>query len=141
MSYFGPTRFKPSLASRISIGRAARMTGLTIRAIRYYEERGLVEAQRDARDIRTFDSADIEILMQIVELRAIGISIDDICALAADDALPGGRGDTDRLAELLNDRHHRLSRQLSQISLVAQRAGVEVQSHEARPPKPSLAFQ
>lgn len=121
------TRFKPSIASRISIGRVARMTGLTIRAIRYYEERGLIEARRDERDIRTFDAADIERLIQVVELRTIGIAIDDICALAQEDALPGGGGDNGRLSALLNDHHLRLSRRLSTIDLVARRAGVEVQ--------------
>lgn len=123
MTCLPPTRFKPSIASRISIGRAARLTGLTIRAIRFYEQRGLVEGQRDARDIRTFDAADLERLAQIAELRAIGVSLDDIGALAEADGLPGG-GAPEALRALLRAHHEGLSARLARVDALAARAGV-----------------
>jgi len=123
MTYIAPARLKPSVASRISIGRAARLTGLTIRAIRFYEQRGLIEGQRDARDIRTFDAADLERLGQIAELRAIGVSLDDIAALAEADALPGG-GSPDRLRDLLGAHRRHLSARLARVDAMADRAGV-----------------
>ncbi|MCE3290492.1 MAG: Mercuric resistance operon regulatory protein [Caulobacter sp.] len=121
MTYLSPTRLKPSVASRISIGRAARLTGLTIRAIRFYEQRGLVESRRDARDIRTFDTNDLDRLAQIAELRAIGIAIDDIAALVVADALPGGEGGSEVLLGLLGTQHARLSARIARIEAMTSR--------------------
>ncbi|MCE3289677.1 MAG: MerR family regulatory protein, partial [Caulobacter sp.] len=44
-----PARFRPFLpaSERISISRAARLTNLTIRAVRFYEERGLIVSHRN----------------------------------------------------------------------------------------------
>ena len=124
MTCLAPSRLKPSIASRISIGRAARLTGLTIRAIRFYEQRGLIEGRRDARDIRTFDAADLDRLATIAELRAIGFGLDEIAALAAADALPGGGGAPGLLRDLLRDHRQRLSARLAGIDTVARRLGL-----------------
>ncbi|MDB5469518.1 MAG: transcriptional regulator, MerR family [Caulobacter sp.] len=131
MTYLAPARLKPSIASRISIGRAARLTGLTIRAIRFYEQRGLIESRRDARDIRTFDAADLERLAQIAELRAIGVSLDDIAALAEADAMPGG-GSPDALRDLLREHHQRLTARLACVDALASRAGVALNAASDR---------
>jgi DNA-binding transcriptional MerR regulator len=127
VNYAEPDSPRPGIASRISIGQVARATGLTRRAIRYYEERGLVLALREEGGTRTFAAADVERLLQIVELRTIGLSIEDICRLTMDDAMPGGAGDNGRLSTLLNEHRARLSRCLSAIEVVARRAGIPVE--------------
>ena len=117
MTYLAPTRLKPSIASRLSIGRAARLTGLTIRAIRFYEQRGLIEGRRDARDIRTFDAADLERLAWIAQLRAVGVGLDEIAVLAEAGAAQG-------LGETLRRHHDQAVARVAGIEALAGRLGV-----------------
>lgn len=61
-----------------SISELTRRYGLTARAIRYYEERGLIEAARDRHNARRFDQRAQRRLAQITQLRKAGLSIPDI---------------------------------------------------------------
>jgi DNA-binding transcriptional MerR regulator len=54
------------------------MFGLTPRAVRFYEERGLVESRRDRFNCRTYDSRARGRLEQIAAYRQVGLSLDDI---------------------------------------------------------------
>ena len=53
----------------ISVTRAGKLFGLTSRAIRYYEELGLVRAHRDKANVRSFDDAGRRRLEWIARLR------------------------------------------------------------------------
>ena len=128
MTDLAPTRPKPFRASRISIGHAARLTGLTIRAIRFYEQRGLIEGQRDARDVRTYDAMDFERLARIAELRAIGVSLDDIAALITADALPGSADPEGRLGDLLRAHRRALVTRLAALDNLAARQRLDLGS-------------
>lgn len=71
-----------------AIGDVAREVGLTPRAIRYYEERGLLRpAVRVKGADRLFDSSDVERLQKIKQLReVVGFSLAEIAdLLEADD--------------------------------------------------------
>lgn len=108
-------------ASRVSIGRVARLTGLTVRAIRLYEERGLVAADRDRRGVRCYDCAAVDRLLQVAALRAIGLTLSEISGvIALDDA-------EDRLRGLLAAHHARLSRQLRAIRATAGQLGMDLE--------------
>jgi DNA-binding transcriptional MerR regulator len=61
-----------------SISELTRRYGLTARAIRYYEERGLIEAARDRHNARRFDQRAQRRLAQITQLRKAGLPIPDI---------------------------------------------------------------
>jgi DNA-binding transcriptional MerR regulator len=61
-----------------SISELTRRHGLTARAIRYYEERGLIEAARDRHNARRFDQRAQRRLAQITHLRRAGLPIPDI---------------------------------------------------------------
>jgi DNA-binding transcriptional MerR regulator len=70
------------------IGAVARELGLTARAIRYYEERGLLRpAVRVKGADRLFDESDVQRLREIQRLRdVIGFSLAEVAALLdADD--------------------------------------------------------
>lgn len=121
-----PTRSKSFRASRISIGHAAQLTGLTIRAIRFYEQRGLIEGQRDARDVRTYDAMDFDRLTQIAELRTIGVRLDDIAALITADALPGSADPEGRLGGLLRAHRRALMPRLSALHKLAARQRLDL---------------
>lgn len=64
------------------IGELARRTGVSTRALRYYEQRGLLRAQRDANGYRRYDDEEaVELVGRIRELLATGLNTDDIRAL------------------------------------------------------------
>jgi DNA-binding transcriptional MerR regulator len=65
----------------LSMGDAARLFGATPRALRFYEESGLVNAERDGANHRFYESAARKRLFWISVLRAGGVSIRNIRAI------------------------------------------------------------
>lgn len=66
----------------ISIGEAARESGVKVPTIRYYEQIGLLPApSRSEGNRRFFESGDLRRLMFIRHARELGFEIDDIRAL------------------------------------------------------------
>ncbi len=66
------------LASTISIGQLAKRTGLSVSAIRYHEQRGLVEAERNAGGQRRFLRSDIRRLSFVLIAQQFGFTIEEI---------------------------------------------------------------
>ncbi|MGE3251135.1 MAG: redox-sensitive transcriptional activator SoxR [Hyphomonadaceae bacterium] len=62
----------------ISIGELARRTGVSVSAIRFYEERGLIAPLRSSGGQRRFRRADIRRLSFIRIAQQMGLSIDQI---------------------------------------------------------------
>ena len=81
---------RPPTASQplLRINEVAAETGLTTRAIRYYEEMGLLEpAARSDGDYRLYDASDLDRLQFIRSLRDdAGFSLAQIGQLLEDDA-------------------------------------------------------
>jgi DNA-binding transcriptional MerR regulator len=77
---------------KIGIGEATRLYGMTLRAIRLYEEMGLVSARRDRFNNRYYDAAARRQLGWISLLRNAGLGLDDIReVLRAEDRDGSGR--------------------------------------------------
>lgn len=76
----------------LPIGDLARRTGLSISAIRYYEERGLIEALRSKGNQRRFLRGDIRRLSFILIAQELGLSLGEIERALA--RLPEGRNPT-----------------------------------------------
>ena len=79
------------------IGEAARRCVLTARAIRLYEQIGLVSFDRDDAGIRYFDQAALQRLEYIAEMRRAGLALKDI-ALLIETELAQGVAARDQLA-------------------------------------------
>ncbi|MCM3585636.1 MerR family transcriptional regulator [Mesobacillus maritimus] len=62
----------------ISIGIVSELTGLSLRKIRYYEERGLLSPGRTERGGRKYSFADVDTLMTIAERREEGVQTAEI---------------------------------------------------------------
>lgn len=62
----------------ISIGTVSELTGLTLRQIRYYEERKLIAPYRNERGTRKYSFIDIETLMDIADKREDGVQTTEI---------------------------------------------------------------
>lgn len=60
------------------ISELSKLYGLTPRAIRFYEERGLVETSRDRLNCRRFDARARDRLRLIADLRRAGLTLGDI---------------------------------------------------------------
>ncbi len=61
-----------------TIGEAAKAAGITTRATRLYEARGLIDAGRTASGYRQFTDQDVETLAFIRRARSLGLSLDAI---------------------------------------------------------------
>ena len=59
------------------IGELAARAGTTTRALRYYESRGLLAAQRDANGHRMYAEADLRLLQQIRTLQDFGFELEE----------------------------------------------------------------
>lgn len=69
------------------IGELARLTGLSVRALRYYEEIGLLRASgRTEGNHRLYGTADLARLQQILSLRQLGFALEDVQACLDDPA-------------------------------------------------------
>jgi DNA-binding transcriptional MerR regulator len=62
----------------ISIGIVSELTGLSVRQIRYYEERKLIYPQRSTRGTRKYSFSDVEKLMEIANKREDGVQTAEI---------------------------------------------------------------
>lgn len=62
----------------LSIGKLARLTGVSVRSIRHYDENGLLTSTRAANDYRVFPPAAVAQVKQIQRLIATGFSLAEI---------------------------------------------------------------
>lgn len=92
------------------IGAVARLLGLTPRALRYWEQRGLLPTtSRSQGGSRMYSEADVRAARGLLRLKRAGLSLDDICAVQ--DALRrsrtalAGMGD---LAAVLAEREEQI---------------------------------
>src|SRR5688500_11940613 len=60
------------------IGELAERAGTSTRTLRYYEEHGLVRADRDANGYRRYDDSELRVVHEIRALLAVGFGLDDI---------------------------------------------------------------
>jgi DNA-binding transcriptional MerR regulator len=98
---------------RLHISQATRLFGMTARAVRFYEERGLIEVGRDAMNRRCYDQTARRRLGWIRDLRGAGLSLRDIQDVIDADE-DRGAGDAVAL-ERLRARRATIERELLDI--------------------------
>lgn len=76
----------------LAIGGLAARTGLSVSAIRFYEEKGLVRPDRNAGGQRRYERSDIRRLSFVMIAQKTGLSIAEIAEALA--SLPDGRTPT-----------------------------------------------
>jgi DNA-binding transcriptional MerR regulator len=95
-----------------TVGELSRLTGVTVRALRYYDEIGLVppSARSDA-GYRLYDDRDVLRLQQVLMLRELGVPLDQ-CATA----IEGDRATLLRKhRDALIDKRARLDQRLAAV--------------------------
>jgi DNA-binding transcriptional MerR regulator len=69
--------------SLLQIGDVAERVGLSLRTVRYYEEMGLVSPpSRSEGGFRLYSGADVERLLALKRMKALGLALDEMGALA-----------------------------------------------------------
>jgi len=131
----------PAAAPMLRIQEVAEATGLTTRAIRYYEELGLLEpAARSEGDYRLFDASDLERLRFIRELRDdAGFSLAQIGQLLEDEAarernrerFMSSPDPVERRA-LVDDALERVDRQIATLEAKAERLATMIEAARTR---------
>jgi len=110
---------RPAVASRhardasttatTGIARLAELTGVTPKALRYYEARGILRPIRSRSGARLFTPHQCDIAVAVVLLRRLGVGLDEIEPIVADAAaatyaLQGLKGLLDRKIEEVAQR-------------------------------------
>ncbi|HYQ68279.1 MerR family transcriptional regulator [Actinophytocola sp.] len=103
------------------IGELAAKTGVTPRALRYYEEMGLLRPDRTTSGQRVYGAAALERVGLIRELYAAGLGSGMISALL--DVVDNPRADPDLLMSLVVERE-RLAERISSLRDAASRLDV-----------------
>lgn len=105
----------------IQIGALAQATGLTVRTLHHYDAVGLlVPDERSATRRRLYSEQDVRRLYQIVALRRLGLSLDEIEVTLADnadliDTVGRHRARVEQSLELQRRLHHTLTMVLEQF--------------------------
>ena len=71
----------------LSPSEAARQLGISAKALRLYEERGLIAPGRTPAGWRAYGPAEMARCAEIVELRALGLSINEVARILSGDAI------------------------------------------------------
>src|ERR1700754_848597 len=82
------------LPDHLSIGELATRSGLATSALRYYEDQGLIEAERTSGGQRRYGRATLRRVAFVRAAQRVGLSLDDIRDALA--KLPQGRTPTRR---------------------------------------------
>ncbi|MGS2807248.1 MerR family transcriptional regulator [Nocardia sp. MW-W600-9] len=111
------------------IGELAARTGSSARALRYYEQHGLVEPRRDGNGYRIYDEVELRVVRKIHALRTVGFELADMHPFVA--CLRAGDGSGDGCPDSVEELRRKLdevdaaTRRLAAIrtQLAAQLAG------------------
>ncbi|WP_037604313.1 MerR family transcriptional regulator [Streptacidiphilus rugosus] len=75
------------MEEHITVGRAAELTGVTVRTLHHYDRIGLVQpSARTAAGYRAYSAADVERLREVLAYRRLGFGLREIAALVDDPA-------------------------------------------------------
>lgn len=93
------------------IGSVARQTGLSVKAIRFYEREGLIPVPPRSGRYRQYDAATVEQLRLIRDARALGLTIAGLKGLIQ---RADGRLDWPQVATFLHQQKARIQSEIAQ---------------------------
>ena len=99
---------------RYRIGEIARLSGLTLRTIRYYGELGLLSEGRTNGNQRYYSDQDLVYLKRIVELKGLGFTLEEIARIIR--LKDGDESGNKRRTELLTQYRSKLSASLERLN-------------------------
>ncbi|MBF9235065.1 MerR family transcriptional regulator [Microvirga alba] len=118
-------------AKSYTIGDLAREFGVTLRTLRFYEDRGLLSPRRDGT-ARIYDARDRDRLSVILKGKQLGFTLTEIRAMLAEERLSDGQATNLKLSlDQIEDQIGHLEQQKEEIEqalieLKARRANLAV---------------
>jgi DNA-binding transcriptional MerR regulator len=97
----------------------AELTGVTVKALRHYERRGLLAPRRTDTGYRRYTRRDLERLERIIALKSLGLSLTQIKTLLDPGAVPLPEVFTAQ-RQALQEKRQRLDRAISAIDAIEQ---------------------
>ncbi|MDT0464826.1 MerR family transcriptional regulator [Streptomyces gibsoniae] len=97
----------------MKIGELAAQAGVSVRALRYYEERGLLRSERTPAGRRTYPDGALERVLFIQQLFAAGLASRTIITILP--CIDTGKLSTDQLA-LLTSEMHNIEKQIETLT-------------------------
>lgn len=123
------------MANPYRIGQLARVTGLSIKAIRFYEGRGLLPpAQRTASGYRVYSEADLRRLEFVKQAKALGLRLGEIRELAITVREQACSMARPKLLSVLEEQIDRTSRQIETLTKLQQELERRRRALASRPP-------
>jgi DNA-binding transcriptional MerR regulator len=114
------------------IGELAREAGVSVKAVRYYESLGLLEAARLGNGYRDFGERDVRVVREIRELATVGVTAERARPFV--ECLVAGNANGDDCPDAVGAYRAALAELEAQISeLEARRAAIEGLLECARP--------
>lgn len=115
---------------QLTVGAAGKAAGLSAKAVRLYEARGLLPlAQRTAAGYRLYDETDVTVLRFIRRARGLGLSLDEIRRIL--DIRRAGAAPCGTVNALLDERIAQIDRTIT--DLAALRESLTATRMAARP--------
>jgi DNA-binding transcriptional MerR regulator len=98
----------------LTAAQCAARTGITVRALRLYEQTGLIQPRRTEKNWRLYGARELARLNEIIALKRLGLSLQDIAQLLA-----GQAADLDRTLTVQNlSLQEQLARTQASLALV-----------------------
>lgn len=118
---------------RLKIGEVAGRTGVSAKAIRFYEAAGLLSPPaRGANGYRLYDREAVEILQFIKQAQGLGLSLAEIREIVA--IRQGGRPPCSHVYQLLREKAAELDRKLRDLVILRRRIRQSLAAWGRRPP-------
>jgi DNA-binding transcriptional MerR regulator len=100
----------------MTIGEAARRSGFSIKALRFYDRRGLLPpAGRTAAGYRVYAEPDLHQLEFIRQAKTLGLTLDAIQELVSVVRAPTGHSPRARVRSVLDSRIAQVTRQIAAL--------------------------
>jgi MerR family transcriptional regulator, copper efflux regulator len=107
----------PASAGRLTIGQVARRTGFSVKALRFYERRGLLPpAGRSAGGFRLYAEADIHRLDFVRQAKSLGLSLEQIRELVLAARQQDCGMTRPRLLRILDERIRQTAEQIGRLT-------------------------
>jgi DNA-binding transcriptional MerR regulator len=98
----------------VKIGELAERTGVSVRALRYYEEKGVLQPDRTPSGYRIFTDSDIHRVAHVQTLLAAGLRMDLIAQILS--CLTGDTLLLDNCRTRLESERHRLTATITHLT-------------------------
>ncbi|MCX5302729.1 heavy metal-responsive transcriptional regulator [Streptomyces sp. NBC_00160] len=116
----------------LTIGQAAEAAGLTRKAVRVYEAKGLLpKAERSTTGYRLYTPDDVELLTFIRQARALGLHLDDVREVL--EIRRGGTPPCDAVRNLLDERIEEIDSTVRDLLALRQTLAETRRAAEGRP--------